>query len=257
MKYAQRLDDARLAEVLNERGMADLDAIRDLLQVAEGGGMLFTEALVTTSLVADWDLSRVVSEIFQLPFLPVGVIQPDSKLWNELDQAFLSKYGIVPLSRFGQVLTIAMPALVPAEVLGMLSSQTDMVILPVVGTVESNRRWLLEHRSGTANTRPGQESDWGALFDAGDENVQLSLGGEEDEDDFAGLDESSLDEGLGNLESLATETTSDDDLEAELEGLEFTGDLSDDDDALDGQSADLETSRKDASGIDLPPMPEF
>lgn len=234
--------------------------------------MLFTEALVTTNLVSDWDLSRVVAEIFQLPFLPVGIIQPDSKLWNDLDQSFLSKYGIVPLSRFGQVLTVAMPALVPAEVLGMLSADTDMVILPVVGTVETNRRWLLEHRSGTAHARPGQESDWGALFDAGDQNVKLSLGGEEDDEAIEG----SLEAGLGNLETLATETVADDDLEAELEGLEFTDDVSDDAAGLDlvggDLGADLEivddpgtedlepSSSKGSSSkptIDLPPMPEF
>lgn len=246
MKHAQRLDDARLAEVLNDRGMADLDAIRDLLQVAQGGGMLFTEALVTTNLVGDWDLSKVAAEIFQLPFLPVGTVQPDAQLWSDLDQQFLSRNGLVPLSRFGQVLTVAMPALVPTDVLKNLSEQSGYSVLPVVGTVETNRRWLLEQRSGTAKSRPGQESDWGALFDAGDENVKLSLT-VDDEDD------ASLGDGLEALGALAHDAAGDED----LADMNLNGDFTEDELASEAESAPILGDVEAGDDHDLPPMPEF
>ena len=255
VKYAQRLDDARLAEVLNQRGMADLDAIRDLLHIAQGGGMGFAEALVTTNLVADWDLSRVAAEIFQLPFLPIGIVKPDEKLWADLDKAFLTKNGLVPISRFGQVMTVAMPGLVPAEVLGLLSVQTDLVVLPVVGTVETNRRWLLEHRGGQKPGSAHTDSDWSALFDEGEQAVRDSLDGKDE-------DAESLAAGLDSLTAIAQETEADaePDLEAQLEALgklEFTE--ADGPAPGDGSSPDVGTD-VDAytiGGLDLPPPPKF
>ena len=110
MKQTQRLDYARLAEVLHERRMADLESIRELLH--QGGA--FPEALVSTSLVADWDLSRVVCEIFSLPFLPVELVDPDPAAREGIDKQFLIQHGLIPMGRFGQVLTVCMPGMVPA-----------------------------------------------------------------------------------------------------------------------------------------------
>ena len=60
MKYTQRLDYGRLAEVLHERGLAELDAIREQLQLSQDVGKPFCEALVDSNVVSDWDLSKVV-----------------------------------------------------------------------------------------------------------------------------------------------------------------------------------------------------
>lgn len=171
MKNAQRLDEARLAEALDERGMADLAALRELLQASQAGGTPFCEGIISAGLVSDWDLSRVVAELFQLPFLPVDICKPDAELWAELRSPTLEESGIIPVSRFGQLLTVAMPALVSAEVLGMLSAETDYLLLPVVGTVETNRRWIQQHRVEA----PPAGGDWGSVFDEGDAAVRASL----------------------------------------------------------------------------------
>lgn len=246
MKYTQRLDYGRLAEVLHERGLANLDSIRELLQLSQDGGMAFCEALVTSNLVSDWDLSKVVCETFQLPFLPVDLINPNPAALEEVDRDFFSKHQLVPIDVFGQVLTVAMPALVPAEVLAQAAAMTDSVVIPLVGTVESNRRWINEHMT-EAEPAPEREGGWGSMFDEADAEVQANLGGEEDEivaadgDALSGLDllddpgddslelDESLDLDLGSIEALSP-----DDLETEP-----LGELDDD-----GLSP-------------LPPMPDF
>lgn len=177
MKNAQRLDDSRLAEVLNERGMADQNDIREMLAVARRGGTPFCEAAVSASLVSDWDMSRVVAELFQLPFLPVDICKPDEALWGEINSPLLRGSALVPISRFGKLLTVAMPGLVNADVLGALAAETDCVLLPVVGTVETNRRWLEEHGAPGEESGQNDHGDWGSLFDEGDAAVQASLGG--------------------------------------------------------------------------------
>jgi hypothetical protein len=185
MKHNQRLDYARVAEVLADRGLVEPQALREALQFSGQGNLPFPEALVSANLVQDWELSRVVCELYNLPFLTVDVIDPDPKALKGLDPTFLVENALGPIGRFGQVLTICMPALVPADVLGMLAAQTDLFVLPVVGTVRTNRKWLetnLQLQPPAAvpqaqQPKAGGEGagEWGSIFDAGDAAVLLEL----------------------------------------------------------------------------------
>jgi hypothetical protein len=254
VKYAQRLDYARLAEVLHERGMLDVETVRDLLQASNNGGTPFPEAFVEGGLVSDWDISRIVAEIFNLPFLPVDFTEPNVELLELFDQGFLVENSLVPVSRFGNVLTLAMPALVQADVLGLLSAECDLLVIPVVGSVSTNKRWLKEHCGDAAasgkSSKPGIGSDWSNLFDEGEAAVQLALEGDEEfeapefTDDGAALaealDAAGLD-GEGVLEF--TEDPGLDDVASLTDGL---GLVEDDDE----QESDVET-------LELPPMPDF
>ena len=266
MKYTQRLDYGRLAEVLHERGLAGLDAIRELLQLSQDGGMPFCEALVTSNLVSDWDLSKVVCETFQLPFLPVDLISPNPTALEEINVADFQKHQLVPLDVFGQVLTVAMPALVPAEVLAHIAAMSDFEVLPVVGTVESNRRWISEHMA--AAPPPTMEGGWESMFDQADASVTPAdeFGGETDAlsmlddplepevsadltDAVLGLDENalsietdSLD--LGNVEAISTD-------------LEAGYDLGILEDEPPAPATDAPAASADGGLDELPPMPEF
>jgi Type II secretion system (T2SS), protein E, N-terminal domain len=185
VKHNQRLDYARLAEVLADRGLVEPNALREALKFSGQGNLPFPEALVTANLVPDWELSRVVSELYNLPFLTVDVIQPDTAAMKGIDPQLLVENCLVPLGRFGQVLTICMPAIVPADVLGLLAAQTDLYILPVVGTVRTNRKWLemnvkLEPIAPipsppSGNTQGHGGGEWGSIFDAGDAAVLFDL----------------------------------------------------------------------------------
>ncbi len=172
-KNAQRLDEARLAEALCEQDLADAGALQELLEAAQGGGQPFCESVVSSKLVSDWELSRVAAEIFQLPFLPVDISRPDSDLWGELGSELFCSQGVVPLRRFGDLLTVALPGAVSAEVLGRLAEETGHFLMPVVGTVQTNRRWIQEQTAA----EPGQNKNWGTLFDEGEAAVQANLDG--------------------------------------------------------------------------------
>jgi hypothetical protein len=182
-KSSQRLDYARLSEVLAERGMCEPQALREALNFSGRGHSPFAEALVNAKLVADWELSRIVAELYNLPFMPVDMCEPDPKARAGIDINFLIENGLVPLARFGQVVTVAMPGMVPAEILGLLAAETDLYVLPVVGTVQSNRRWIEMNlqealRSALPVITPEaqqQANEWGNIFDAGDAAVLLDL----------------------------------------------------------------------------------
>lgn len=206
MKSSHKLDYARLAETLSERKLIDRAALDHILQQCTATGALMSELLVRENLISDWELSRVVCELYGLPFLPVRVYPPADHVLAGLDPDYLRQYALVPLDRFGSVLTVAMPAMVPTQVLdGLVDEGEKVVILPAVGTVVENRRWLDEHlpppempgldsigASLPAGTRQvdslaevteldlegveqGGLADWAGIFDAGDEAVQDQL----------------------------------------------------------------------------------
>ena len=176
MKHSYRLDYQSLAEILGQRGLVEPQRLKLALQASRTGPIPFPEMLVGEGLIADWELSRVVCDLFGLPFLPVDLYAPTPDARNGLDQDFLRQHRLVPLARYKRLLTVAMPALVPADVLAQLQTMSDLQVMPVVGTVNTNNRWMLEHLPAPLPQGGGQvESAWNKIFDEGDAAVLLNL----------------------------------------------------------------------------------
>lgn len=257
VKFTQRLDYSRLAEALTERDMVAIASIQELLNASNEGGQPFPEALVESNLIPDWDLSRVVCDVFHLPFLPIDQAKPDKELLSLFDKSFLQSTALVPVSRYGNVLTIAMPAIVQADTLALLSAETDLFLLPIVSTVTSNRKWLEEHCPVQAF---GEDNSWGNLFDEGDQAVQQTLDSEPSESDsdssfdMDGLQEDGLD---GSLELEDTDLNFEEESNELIEAASnlLDGEISIDDEAMGLQFE--ESNGDDPDNLDLPPMPDF
>lgn len=198
MKNSQRLDFASLAEVLGQRSMVEPERLAAALQISAQGTATLPEVLVHDQLVAEWDLARVVCELYGLPFLPVEMYDPAGSAMEGLDGDFLRLNKLVPLDRHGQLLTVCMPILVPAEVLGLLAAQTNLNVIPVVGTVSGNTTWFESNvkesgapnaplpKKAAAQAEAAADDDWSEIFDAGDAAVHLEL---QDVDDDGALDD--------------------------------------------------------------------
>jgi len=178
VKHSYRFDYQSLAEILGQRGLVEPQRLKAALQASQAGPTSFPELLVSGSLIADWDLSRVVCDLFGLPFLPVDLYAPVPEAQIGLDLDFLRQHRVVPLTRHKRLLTIAMPALVPADILAQLQTMSDLQVVPVVGTVHTNNRWILEHLPAPL-PQTGGEGAWNKIFDEGDAAVLLNLDGEQ------------------------------------------------------------------------------
>ena len=124
-KITPRLDYERLADALVDRGLAAREAVKLVLDQANETGAVFPEILVRENLVSDWEISRVTAEVFNLAFLPIDVTPPNKDVLKHLDLDYLRMYGLVPVDQFADVLTVAMPALVPTEVLNGLTPNKE------------------------------------------------------------------------------------------------------------------------------------
>lgn len=220
MKSANRFDYARFGEALVERGLLDRNVLTHVLHQCTATRSLLTELLVRENLVSDWELSRVACELYHLPFLTVDQYPPSATALDGYDVGYLRHYALVPLDRYGGLVTVAMPGIVPSEVLDGLRPGQNGRVLAVVGSVASNRKWLEDRfapapLAKTAAPAKGgatplktismsipqeapkgkepqaavpapveeleivqpnsADDDWGSLFDAGEEAVQLDL----------------------------------------------------------------------------------
>jgi hypothetical protein len=178
------LDNSRLADNLIEKGLVDRETVQHVMQQCQATGANLAEVLVTEGFVSDWELARLCSDLFHLPYLPVDTYPPSDAAREGLDASYLRQYGLVPLDRFGDLLSVAMPGIVPSSVLDGLCGDSGLRILPVVGSVAGNRGWLEEHlpAEGTSleafgAALPADDASWANLFDEGDEAVQLELQG--------------------------------------------------------------------------------
>lgn len=205
-KSTNRFDYARFGEALVERSLIDRDVLSHVLRQVNATRALLPEVLVRENLVSDWEVSRVACEVYHLPFLPIDQYQPSPTALDGYDLAYLRHFALVPIDRYGGLVTVIMPGLVPSEVLDGLKTGQNGRVVPVVGSVASNRRWLEERfapqapatavrAAGAPNAKGSptargplpasaalpagplklDEGDWGTLFDAGDEAVQLGL----------------------------------------------------------------------------------
>ncbi|QDU64944.1 hypothetical protein [Engelhardtia mirabilis] len=182
MKQTQRLDYERLADSIRDRQIIDGETIRHTLHEALSTGALFTELLVRQGLLSDWELCRIASEVFNLAFVPVDLYEPNEELIGLFDSEYLRQYCLVPLDRFGDLVTIAMPAMVPSEILQELEDRHKVKILGLVGSVGSNQSWLERHLPAASLADLSSEfgdvaegGEWGGIFDAGDAAVQEDL----------------------------------------------------------------------------------
>ncbi|MDE0903842.1 MAG: hypothetical protein OSB42_04350 [Planctomycetota bacterium] len=171
--HSQRLGFSRLADHLADCGKVEPDVAQGLCEASRAGGQPLPQALVEEGLLSDWDLAREVCEVFHLAFVPVDVAKPDTELLSLFEPGFLLEHGLVPLARFGDLVTMIMPGIVEADTLGSLAALSDLTIQPVVGTVQGNKAWLAKHLTPKNEGAPGE---WGSLFDEGDAAVKAALG---------------------------------------------------------------------------------
>lgn len=141
------LSESRLARTLVERGLLTGETLEQVFQNCATSERLLTETLVDEGLMSDWELSRVASEAFNLPFMPVEVHTPTDKALEGLDPAFLKRWCIVPLVRNGDLLTVAIPCSISPQCYEDLTKMSGAELAIVIGSVLSNRLWLRENLS--------------------------------------------------------------------------------------------------------------
>ncbi len=185
MKGLERITNLRLAEVLTQKGLLSREEMGEAISLHESSGERFVSVLVNTGYVTEWDLAKVVAESFQLPFLLGERYETPKEIIELFEEDFLFQHLVVPMDRFGKVLTVRMPVFVAGDVLEEIQEKQDMDVFPVVGLISENQKQLFQmfpdHPKEEPKRPVPQENkiggEWESIFDIGDEAVKKDLQG--------------------------------------------------------------------------------
>jgi len=186
VKGIDKITAVRLAEILTERAVVANEVIADALYAQEKGGESLVQVLVSGGHITEWDLAKIVTECFNLPFLMAGNYQISEDAKKRLPKETLFRHTIVPLDVFGDVVCVSVPVMLTFEEMSRIQKENGCDLFPYVGLISENKRvlgemhkdykdWLEregqrreEEAKRRAKAAPKAASDWMSIFDAGE-----------------------------------------------------------------------------------------
>jgi hypothetical protein len=190
VKGIEKITSVRLAEILTERSIVSSEVITDALYAQDKHGEPFAQVLISGGHITEWDLAKIITENFNLPFLMAGNYQISDDAKKRFPKELLFKHTIVPLDVFGDIVCVSMPVMLSFEEINKIQKDHNCDLFPYVGLVSENKKvlgdmhkdypqWLEQdakrreeeakkRQSGSAKS-PG---DWMSIFDAGDQAIQ-------------------------------------------------------------------------------------
>ncbi len=175
---------SRLGEILVKDSLISADQLKQALEYQKKSGGRLGTCLVKLGLVSDDDITAVLSRQYGVPSINLKFYEVDPAVIKLVPQETAVRYQIVPLSRVGSTLTIAMTD--PTNVFAMddIKFMTGFNVEPVVAS-ETAISEAIHKFYGEAES--GEELDKVMKDLTGDESDALELAAEEAELDLAAL----------------------------------------------------------------------
>jgi type IV pilus assembly protein PilB len=175
---------ARLGELLVKEKLISQDQLKSALDYQKQHGGRLGTALVKMGLVTDDEVTAVLSRQYGVPSINLKYYEVDPTVVKLIPQETAVRYQIVPLSRVGSTLTIAMTD--PTNVFAMddIKFMTGFNVEPVVASESAISEAISKFYGENASV---QELDKVMKDLAGDE-TDLELAGEEEQMDLASLE---------------------------------------------------------------------
>ncbi len=176
---------SRLGEILVKDSLISADQLKQALDYQKKNGGRLGTCLVKMGLVSDDDITAVLSRQYGVPSINLKFYEVDPSVIKLVPQETAVRYQIVPLSRVGSTLTIAMTD--PTNVFAMddIKFMTGFNVEPVVAS-ETAISDAISKFYGAAESV--EELDKVMKDLTGEDGDALELAGEEMEMDLASLE---------------------------------------------------------------------
>jgi len=199
MTHYERLKHKRLGDVLVDEGIASEQIVIAALQQSQRTGRLLSDVLLESREVSEYELSRVIVEQYQTPFIDLKGYTLHKELIEEFPARLLHAAGVVPLERFGRQVCFACQEVPPPDVAMQLKEHSPAGIYVFSASAVEIRNALdtyapigegdeVDKEAVAAAGAPislgslDEDTAWKDLFDTANESV-LSEIVEEDPDE--------------------------------------------------------------------------
>ena len=123
----EKLHRIRLADVLVEEGVLERATVDDALYQQDVEGKELGQVLVEREILTDYDLAKIVATHYGLPYIDVAGFTTKREVVELLPLDFCLFNGILPLDKFGSILTIAVPEVPSPDNIREIAERTKLV----------------------------------------------------------------------------------------------------------------------------------
>src|ERR1700736_5671580 len=175
---------SRLGEILVKDSLISADQLKQALDYQKKNGGRLGTCLVKMGIVSDEDITAVLSRQYGVPPINLKFYEVDPSVINPVPQETAIRYQIVPLSRVGSTLTIAMTD--PTNVFAMddIKFMTGFNVEPVVASETSINEAIAKFYGAVESV---EELDK-VMKDLAGDDAALELASDEQEIDLATLE---------------------------------------------------------------------
>src|SRR5437879_5459728 len=175
----------RLGEILVKESLITQEQLQKALEFQRANGGKLGSCLTRMGFITDDDITGVLSRQYGVPSINLKYYEIDPNVIKLIPQDTASRYQVIPLSRVGSVLTIAMTD--PTNVFAMddIKFMTGFNVEPVVASESAIGDAIVRFYGGSSTN---QEEISNLMKDLVDEDNELELAAEESELDTATLE---------------------------------------------------------------------
>ena len=163
MKHLEKLNRKKLGEILIDEGLISKTQLEDAVQHRKETGEPLGYILVDCSYLPEEDLARTVSSQYQLPYVELTTIPPDKDLEELIPMRDLVMQRLLPIARFGSVVSIAvaeMPDMAVMKDLRQRTGLTPFLYVAMLSEIDRHIAVLMEAKGmGPAATQKKAELD--------------------------------------------------------------------------------------------------
>jgi len=196
----RRTTGKRLTEVLVDEGVLTKAQVTEASKYLRQPDDPLGPHLIRCGFITAWDLAKAVCTHFALPYYDLASFKPKKEIVALLDTPFLHGYGILPIDKFGKIVTLAVCESISPAVLQAIVDRTHLSPYMYVAPYDKIREHLEAACPYEAPSAPGQpeeaaekpagaapgsseDGDWMAIFEeaekkmkGSDDDVELTEG---------------------------------------------------------------------------------
>ena len=170
----------RIARIIEESGTVDAERLKEALATADQKSRSLTTVVVELKLVDDKALLGIIGDVAKIPPIDLRNVQPEASALAAIPQETALNYGVYPVSRMGDMLTIALANPFDIVKLDDLRLLTGCELRPVL-TLEEHLKLALEK-----GYKAGQQAVEQILGSIGENEADVELNNGEDDEDAEG-----------------------------------------------------------------------
>jgi len=143
------MNNERLVAMLKKKARIDEQELARLVNMHRERGGQFSDLLISEGHFTERELTLLISQELNVPMLSLAQLKIDSDVLKMIPKKISEHYGLIPVSRIGNVLTVAMSDPLNIFALDEVRDATGCTVRPILSTHQDIQR-ALEHYLGGA-----------------------------------------------------------------------------------------------------------